>query len=158
MCWLCDPVSCDTDSWPYRQGSRHRAEVFMLSSQACGMGHSVSYQATHIFFFWAQIPDVPTGCLWLHLVQTPPLCCLASFILSGTAAAASQPLAPFWDASGNSWNSPKGWFYTPEFGTKYFPLHGKYENKLRKYHLESEVPKWTKYRREHCLHYLFSVY
>lgn len=103
-----------------------RAEVLILTFQAYGIGESLSYQAMHISFFWAQNPDVSIGCLWFHFVQTPPLCCLASFILSGTAAAASQPTAPFWDALGNSWNSPKGWFYTPEFGAKYFPLRGKY--------------------------------
>lgn len=65
-------------------------------------------------------------CPWLHFVQSPSLCCLASFILSGIAAAASQPTAAFWDASGNSWNSPKGWFYTTKSGTKYSPLHRKY--------------------------------
>lgn len=111
---------------PGFKSTGQRAEVLILSSQACGVGGSVSHQATPIFFFWAQIPDVPRGCLWLHFVKTPPLRCLASFILSGTAAAASQPAAPVWDASGNSWNSPKGWFYTTEFGTKYFPFCGKY--------------------------------
>lgn len=102
-----------------------RTKVLILTSQAYGIGESLSHQATLVSFFWDQIPDVPIGCPWLRFVQIPPLCCLASFILSGTAAAASQPTAPFWDASGNSWNTPKGWFYTTESGTKYFPLHGK---------------------------------
>ena len=91
-----------------------------------GWGATVSYQTAYISFFWAQIPYASMGCPWLHFVQSPPLCRLASFILSGTAAAASQPTAPFWDASGNSWNSPKGWFYTTESGTRYFPFHRKY--------------------------------
>lgn len=142
---------------PVFKTTGQRSKVLMLSSQAHRRGDSVPHQATHISFFWALIPDVAIGCSWLHFVQTPPLCCLASFILSGIAAAASQPTAPFGEASGNSWNSPKGWFYTTEFGTKYLPLSENTEYILRKYHLRSEVPKLTKCC-ENCLHYLFLVY